>query len=338
MSQPLEWQFADPARVIRLPCRGPTHAVPHATPCPVFLTRECDPEADVLQAALHRLGIPSWRADIGASWQVTPDGLRIGGIAPTVVWARHFSPRAAAEHAASAVRRYRNDAWRALLGQLDLVTSAPVLGVGPGLLRQLTVARAAGIRVPETIITTRPGHDARLLSSQRIVVKALDCHFVEESPGRLASAFAQVVERRQAARWEEQAPLVLQEYVEHEAELRVYYLGEAEIHTFEVRKPSPAAPWLDEGLVRVLPCQPPEQVAAAARTVAAALGIKYAAFDFLLSAGEPVLLEANLNGDWRWLEAKAGSRAVTRAAARMVARLHVRAGGARTAPLPFLTG
>lgn len=336
MSRPLEWQLGDPARTIELPCRETAPPAPHRSACPVFLARAHDPETDAVQAALRRLGIPSWRAGITASWRATPEDLLIGGIAPTVLWVRHVSPRAAVEHPARAVRRYRNDAWRALLRQLDEVTTVPVLGVGPGLPRQLAVARAAGIRVPETVITTRPGRDAGLLPSRRIVAKALDCHAVEESPGRLAATFAQVADGRQAARWEDQAPLVLQEYVEHEAELRVYYLGAAEIHAFEVRKPSPEALWLDEGAVRVRRCEAPDRVTTAARTLASALGIRYAAFDFLVSAGEPVLLEANVTGDWRWFEAKAGSRAVTRAAARLVARLHVRAGGARVGPLPFL--
>lgn len=294
-----------------------------SVPCPVFLARERDPEVDALQAGLRRLGIPSLRAGLGTDVQVTADGVRFDGVAPTVVWVRHLSPRSAPDHPVAAVRRYRADAWRALLSQLE-VAGAPVLGTGPGLLRQLAAARKLGIRVPETVITTQPGTDAALLRSPRVVAKALDSHAVEAAPGLLASAFAQVLPRDEALHLPRQAPMVLQEYVPHECELRVYYLR-GQIHGFLVVKGSPEALWLDPHAVRVTSCPVPSAIASAIQRLADVLDLGYAAFDFLVNAGEPVFLEANVTGDWRWFERKAGTRTITRAALRMLA-----------GPVPFL--
>lgn len=336
MTQPLEWQLGDQSRMIDLrPSAGGERAGTPAVPCPVFLARERDPEVDALQAGLWRLGIPSLRAGLDTPLLVDADGLLFDGVRPTVLWVRHLSPRAAPEHPMSAVRRYRNDAWRALLSQLDTVAAAPVLGTGPGLLRQLAVARDLGIQVPKTVVTTRPGTDVVLLRTSRVVAKALDSHAVEAAPGLLAGAFAQVVPHDEVLGWTCQAPLVLQEYVPHDRELRVYHLR-GEIHAFRVVKERPESLWLDEDAVQVIVCPVPEPVVNATRRLAEALGLGYAAFDFLIRQDEPVFLEANVTGDWRWFERRADTRALTRGAVKMIARLHRAGGGTRLRPLSFL--
>ncbi|MEV0581332.1 hypothetical protein [Nonomuraea sp. NPDC050310] len=334
---PLECQLGDPSRVIDLrPRFDNVGADTPAVPCPVFLARERDPEVDALRAGLWRLGIPSLRAGLDTPVLVDDEGLRCDGMRPTVVWLRHLSPRAAPEHPATAVRRYRSDAWRALLGQLALCAGAPVLGTGPGLLHQLATARDLGIRVPRTLVTTHPATDVDRLRSARVVAKALDSHAVEAAPGLLAAAFARIAPRDEVRAWPRQAPLVLQEYVPHSTELRVYHLR-GELHAFRVVKDSPEALWLAEETVEVTACPVPPPVATATRRLAEALGLTYAAFDFLLDGSrEPVFLEANVTGDWRWFEHRAGTRAVTRAAVAMLARLHQAAGGTRVRPLSLL--
>jgi hypothetical protein len=81
-------------------------------------------------------------------------------------------------------------------------------------------------------------------------------------------------------------------------------------------------------------------VVTATRALAAAMDLRFGAFDFLtrdtMSARDtaltpdtvltrdamPVFLEANPDGDWRWAERKSGAAVVTPAAARMLADLH----------------
>jgi hypothetical protein len=361
--EPFLWQLQDPAREIDLRPSAPgltrtalEDARGHLLACPVFLGRANDPEVRAMRAALRRLGIVA--VQIGGESQQTglraaAEGVRflIGDtvVTPTVLWVRHFSARAARRLTPLALDRFREDSWRALLSQLGQVATGPLLGIGPGLLRQLAVAREVGIRMPVTVASTCPAADAGLIPSERVVLKALDSHFVETRPGRLAGIFAQIVAREEVARWTWSGgvPVVLQEHIEHEAEFRVYVLR-GEVHGFLVGKSSPEAPWLDERAVRVTSCPVPDDMAAAARIMAARLGIGYAAFDFLVSAGEPVLLEASASGDWRWFETKAAVDTITTAAAMMTAGIHRGANadapgdphgrGRRLPLLPFLAG
>ncbi|MER6362377.1 hypothetical protein [Kitasatospora sp. NPDC001527] len=71
---------------------------------------------------------------------------------------------------------------------------------------------------------------------------------------------------------------------------------------------------------RELDAGPPE--AAAATRVLAAMNLRYGAFDFLLSAGTPVFLEVNPDGDWRWAERPTHGTPVTAAVAAMLTTLH----------------
>jgi len=63
-------------------------------------------------------------------------------------------------------------------------------------------------------------------------------------------------------------------------------------------------------------------VGAAALALAREWRIVYAAFDFLIRAGEAVFLEANMAGDWRWLETGMRPAPVTEAAVRMIRARH----------------
>jgi hypothetical protein len=61
------------------------------------------------------------------------------------------------------------------------------------------------------------------------------------------------------------------------------------------------------------------------RTLCAAWGLRYGAFDLLVtSTGEIVFLEANPDGDWLWFEHKAGWHGVSFLAAVMVRELFLR--------------
>jgi hypothetical protein len=117
------------------------------------------------------------------------------------------------------------------------------------------------------------------------------------------------------------APVIVQEYVEHDTELRVYYV-DGHLECFEVGKASPADPWLAPDRVTARLAATPPGVARDVRRLAAAMSLRYAAFDFLLRDGRAIFLEANPDGDWRWLEAKAGQCPVTSAVGRMLSGLH----------------
>jgi hypothetical protein len=119
-------------------------------------------------------------------------------------------------------------------------------------------------------------------------------------------------------------PVVVQEYVAHARELRIYYL-DGGICAFAVVKSEPAVMWTDPASVTVTRVDCPPVAAAAVRTLCTAWGLRYGAIDLLVThTGEVVFLEANPDGDWLWYERKARWHGVSFMAAVMVRELFVR--------------
>ncbi|MFI8100517.1 hypothetical protein [Streptomyces sp. NPDC086023] len=321
---------------------------------------------------VHRLDADGL-AGVGAV--VGPDGeLTLGGrrLAPTVTWLRHFSLRSApaggpasaggmpgggqdevpgggpggvpgpgAGGGGAGGRMVYCDAWTALARQITLASPAAIGATDPGQLTQRARARALGLRTPRSLVTTDPAAAAALLPAPRYVLKVLDRHVVEPEPGRLAWYLPRVLDHGSLAAGlpglPPGTPLVLQEYVPHDTELRVYLAGR-ELHAFEVAKDDPRDIWARPDAVGVRHVPAPPAVAAAARALADSWGLVYGAFDFLSDRGEPVFLEVNAHGDWHWFERKAGVDAVTRAAVRAVRDLHRSAlGSARPGPVDLLS-
>ena len=297
----------------------------------MLLSRSCDAELEAVDALLGKVGIPTVRinADELAATDLLIDpgrrAIRRNGrwIAPTVVWKRHFSARAIEGSASLAYDMFLRDSWQAVASQLAALSPAAVGMRNPGLLEQMLVAQARQIAVPRTMITTDPAAAVDLLGDKRrLFVKALDQHFVEASPGRLSGVFPVAVnslELRSAPR--PGPPVIVQEYVEHDTELRVYYV-DGQVHGFEVGKEAAADLWLAADRVTVRPMELPATVVSATKMLARGLSLSYGAFDFLLHGDMLVFLEVNPDGDWLWAEAKAQTAPVTRAVAQMLCELH----------------
>jgi hypothetical protein len=322
---------ASGARRGPLPPGGPSATLPSGVlPSVVLLSRAGDGDLDGVAALLRRAGVPATRLDAdrlaAADLLVDPahGRARLNGqwLAPTVTWLRHFTPAAVEVQGGPVSEAFSRESWAAAAAGLTVISSVSIGVQRPGLLTQLRHAVRGQITVPRTVVTTDPRHAARLLDTPRLIVKAAGEHFVEAEPGRLSGIFPTVVSRDElASRAASGPPVVVQEYVEHDAELRVYYADGA-LECFEVGKLTPADPWLAPGRVSAKARTLPPAVAAAARFLAAALSLRYAAFDFLLRGDTPVFLEANPDGDWRWLEARTGAAPVTAAVAGMLCRLH----------------
>ncbi|MCX5396842.1 hypothetical protein [Streptomyces sp. NBC_00102] len=319
--------------------------------CVLLLTRRDDREATEASTLLHRIGVPVHRLDADGLAGVRavhgPDGvLTLDGhrFAPTVTWLRHYSLRAAPAGppgGPAGGRMVYRDAWTALAQQLAATSPATVGAADPGQLVQRARALALGVRVPRGLVTTDPADAAGLLPAERYVLKVLDRHYAEPEPGRLDWYLPQVLDRDRLAGLPglpRGTPVMLQEYVEHDAEYRVYLAGD-EVHAFEVAKEHPEDIWTRPDEVVVRQVLPPAAVASAARAIARETGVLFGAFDFLWDRdrGEPVFLEMNAHGDWAFFERKAGVDVVTRAVVRTVRDLHQAAvGNARPAPVSLL--
>jgi hypothetical protein len=306
-----------------------------ATPCVLLLSRTCDTGLTRVQTLLEGVGIRVSRVDADALPAADRAGLvldlnagrvRLDGrwLAPTVIWLRHFTGRAIEVGQAGTVASalFARDSWQAVAEQVAAISPRALGARRLGTIEQLALARRLGVAVPRTIVTTDLSTARAAFSCPRLVVKAAREHFVEAEPGRLTGIFPQVIERRDLPVWACQGPpVIVQEHVEHTAELRVYYAA-GRVLGFAIGKRSPADPWTSPADVTVTSVAVPPAVDAATRALASAMSLEFGAFDFLIRAGAPVFLEANPDGDWDWAERMAGGEAVTRAVAAMLASLH----------------
>lgn len=304
----------------------------HSAPCVVLLSRSCDAELDSVQGLLEAGGIASARLnadELASSSLLVDPGSRtacLNGrwLVPTVTWARHFSARAIEGTGDAARDMFLRDSWRAAARLLTAIAGTAIRSRGPGPLSQLLLAQRCQVEVPRTIVTTDLSRARAAFACPRLVIKAARHHFVESVPGELRGIFPAIVERLALSGAACLGPPVLvQEYLQHEAELRVYYV-QGQLHAFTISKDSPADPWTRASSVGVRHAVPSPAVAAATGKLASAMSLRYGAFDFLIRDGKPVFLEVNLDGDWRWAERKAGGCAVTLSVARMLSRLHHR--------------
>lgn len=301
------------------------------SPCVLLVSRAGDAELDSVARQLGKIGIGCVRlaadsvggvrllADPGPGILLA-DGYRI---LPTISWVRHFTGRAIHGPGSGVSDLFLRTSWQALVTQLSAVSRACVPWQDPGLLVQLQIAAKLGVSVPRTVAVSDLRLAKEAIHAPRLVVKAMAGHFVEAVPGVLTGVYPEVADRRCLdAPWRRPAaPVLIQEFVPHDAELRAYYVR-GEVLCFTVTKSAPSDPWRDPGRVRAAKVRPPAAVRSATRRIARALRLEYAAFDFLMRGKEPVFLEANLDGDWRWLELRAGTAEVTSAVTRMLRDLH----------------
>ncbi|MFI5937552.1 RimK family alpha-L-glutamate ligase [Actinoplanes sp. NPDC051494] len=284
-----------------------------------------------LTGAMH---IPSvFMTTTDGSFSFDPDSgiVRCGGVRvrPVVTWVRHFAPGTLTAHArpAGSVPALAAAAWSGLLGQVADAAVTALPGTAPAGTAQLPAAGRLGVRTPRTVLTTDVADGARRVGSARVIVKTPDFRLVEPDPRHWGPSLPVVLDRDAAAgaRSPGGRPVVVQEYVPHACELRVYYV-DGGICAFRVRQGDPAARWTDPAGVAVTRVDCPDAAGAVVRTLAAAWGLRYAAFDLLITGtGEVVLLEANPDGDWLFYERRAGWHGVTFMAAVMLRELFGRA-------------
>ncbi len=186
---------------------------------------------------------------------------------------------------------------------------------------QLARAQDLGLRVPRTLITNDP---------------AAARGFVDElGPGRTVyKTFVASEENWRETRLvrpEELAlldsvhlaPVIFQEYVEAEADLRVTALGE-ELWAAEIVATDSSYPVdyrMDMGAARFAPTTLPDHVAEKLLLLMKRLDIVYGAIDLRrTAAGEYVFLEVNPAGEWRFVEERT-SQPITARMADLLMRL-----------------
>jgi len=167
---------------------------------------------------------------------------------------------------------------------------------------QLKAARAAGLLVPRTCITSDPEHARAFIAAERgkVIYKTFTA---TESTWRetrlLRDGEAELLD---AVRF---APVIFQEHIPATADLRITVVGD-EVFPAAIRVP-PGAYAYDFRMVMndvaIAPHVLPQPVAEGLRRLMKALGLVYAAIDMRLTPeGDHVFLEVNPAGQWLFVE------------------------------------
>lgn len=249
-------------------------------------------------------------------------------VRPAVVWIRHGAAGALLAHhgPAGGLTPLDADSWLRLFNRMAESAVVGLPGAAPLGTAQLGAAKRLGVRVPNTVVTTDVRAAAGRLAASRIIVKLPDFRLFEPDRRRWAGCAPMVLDRSSVTGAEVPGgrPVVVQEFVPHVRELRVYYLNGA-IAAFEVRKSAPSSQWTASGDAGVTQVDCPPSVIDAVRLLGTAWKLRYGAFDLLVvPGGEPVFLELNADGDWLWYERKARWHGISFMAAVMVHELYVR--------------
>jgi hypothetical protein len=298
-------------------------------PCVLVLARSTDMECNELSIALAERGVRMARLDVDRcldlSLTVYADRplIELGRfvLRPLLVWRRHFELAALPADPGTLYGAYVADQWRSVVdwmtsrtdwAQVNNVASARRLDR----LTQLTDAAAFGLRTPRTVVTTQPGRHRP--GGGRCIVKTTGRHLVEPTSGVQHGLFPRPLETRRAGLAREPAPVLVQEYLAAEHELRVFVVDQ-QVIAYRVDKMDPAALWLDPEAVEVRRTELDPALAETLRTLTRYWRLDVVAIDLLVVQGEPVFLEVNLNCDWQWFEYRSGQPDVSPAVATWVA-------------------
>jgi glutathione synthase/RimK-type ligase-like ATP-grasp enzyme len=182
---------------------------------------------------------------------------------------------------------------------------------------QLLRAHAAGLTVPPTLLSNDPAACRRFrddLGARPCAVKPLKGLAMDEDEHFWRTPLTTVLPPGDALDGAELAPSVYQPYVDKRLELRCVVIGDrvfaAALHSQEhpeTRHDWRARPGAARPDVRVAPYTLPSEVADGLRALVRGFGLNFASADMILTpAGEHVFLELNPNGQWLWLQDRAG--------------------------------
>ena len=183
---------------------------------------------------------------------------------------------------------------------------------------QLTVAAAVGMTVPRTLITNDPA-EARAFVADRGAARTVYKTFLASEGCWRETRLLRDAELA-LLDTVAMAPVIFQEYVAADADVRVTVIGP---WMFAARIETPPSGYavdyrMDMAGARFAPLDLPAPVVQAIRSFMARLGLVYGALDFRRTpAGEYVFLEVNPAGEWRFVEERTG-QPITQAMAQLL--------------------
>jgi len=215
-------------------------------------------------------------------------------------------------------RTYSTAEWQAMLQSFywaigDRWLNAPyAIALAEDKVRQLTLARKFGFRIPDTLIGNAPAAAQAFAAGGGIVGKPLR-NAVVSGPrsDRVVFTSRVAIDAHTDPLSIRACPLILQQEIKKRCDVRVTVVGDqvfaATIDSqsnpdteVDWRKTStPDLPHSTYGL--------PPEVAKACVALTKSLGLRFGALDFVLDpAGQLWFLEVNPNGQWAWIETRTG--------------------------------
>jgi glutathione synthase/RimK-type ligase-like ATP-grasp enzyme len=177
-------------------------------------------------------------------------------------------------------------------------------------LAQLDVAARAGLRIPDTLVSTR-AEDLRsfLRAHGQVVCKPIYRGLFRSRSGARV-AYTRLISGTELEKLEshERFPILLQRYVQKTADLRITVVGNS-IFGAEIRVAGEIVDWRIPGIdLEYRAVDVPIGLRTQCHAVLRGFGLRFGAFDFAVSKdGQPYFLEVNAVGEWAWLDKELGT-------------------------------
>lgn len=217
-----------------------------------------------------------------------------------------------------AERTYSTVEWQATLQSMywaigDRWLNAPyAIALAEDKIRQLTLARKLGFRIPETLIGNSPAAAQAFSAVGDVIGKPLRNAVVSGARSdRVVFTSRVVIDAQTDPLAIRACPLILQQEIKKRYDVRVTVVGDqvfaATIDSqsnpdTEVDWRKTSTPDLPHSTYEL-----PPEVAKACVALTQSLGLRFGALDFVLDpAGQLWFLEINPNGQWAWIETRTG--------------------------------
>lgn len=229
------------------------------------------------------------------------------------VWWRRPQPFDPASVSDGEIRLFANNEWNeAIQGLWQLLRARwmnPPLNddAASRKVLQLRMAAVEGLQIPRTLITSDPDRARAFIESQgieRTVYKTFSCtHAIWRETRLLRAEDLEVLDSVRLA------PVIFQEYIRAEADLRITIVG-GKLFPAAIRFPPNDEPVdfrLNLGRARTEPTTLPPDVEARLLALMDRLGLVYGAVDMRrTSDGQHVFLEVNTAGEFLFIEDRTG--------------------------------
>src|SRR5690242_8081458 len=242
--------------------------------------------------------------------------------AVTAVWDRRpGSPTAAAEVEGEAQRKWISEesayCLAGIWGNMDClwVPGKPRdVIAGQNKIKLLAMAAALGFRIPRTLVTNSPDAFLQFYSecSGRLITKVLRDGLVTRD-NETYMAYTHLVRRRDTSNYRavRYVPLMIQEYVTKQLELRITVVGSkvfaAAINSQASRLTRHDWRHYDNDRATYAQHTLPSAIETLCVRLVQNLHLTFGAIDMVLTpAGEYVFLEINPSGQWSWIETLTG--------------------------------